>query len=129
MNHKYISIKPPTGTRDLSPCDVSLRNMLVSNVEKYFKLYGGQPIDTPIFEYMDTVKNLYGEEFDKLVYTLDDDTENEPRKLLLRYDLTLPCCRYIVNNGLLNFKKYQIGKVYRKDNPQTNKGRYREFLQ
>lgn len=30
-------------------------------------------------------------------------------------------------NGLTSFRRYQIGKVYRRDNP--SKGRYREFYQ
>lgn len=30
-------------------------------------------------------------------------------------------------NGLTSFKRYQIAKVYRRDNP--SKGRYREFYQ
>ena len=30
-------------------------------------------------------------------------------------------------NGITSFKRYQIAKVYRRDNP--SKGRYREFYQ
>ena len=32
-------------------------------------------------------------------------------------------------NNLKNFRRYQVGKVYRKDEPQISKGRYREFYQ
>lgn len=48
----------------------------------------------------------------------------------LRYDLTVPFARYIVQNQndiLFPFKRYQIQPVWRADKPQ--KGRYREFLQ
>ncbi|RVW82931.1 Histidine--tRNA ligase, cytoplasmic [Vitis vinifera] len=45
----------------------------------------------------------------------------------LRYDLTVPFARYVAMNGLTSFKRYQIAKVYRRDNP--SKGRYREFYQ
>lgn len=45
----------------------------------------------------------------------------------LRYDLTVPFARYVAMNGLSSFKRYQISKVYRRDNP--SKGRYREFYQ
>lgn len=119
-------IKAPKGTRDFNPHDVYMREMLFSKIKKYFELYGCVPIDTPVMECVETVKNLYGEEFNKLVYTLDD---NGGEKLILRYDLTVPGARYVINNGLVNFKRYQIGKVYRRDEPQISKGRYREFYQ
>jgi len=48
----------------------------------------------------------------------------------LRYDLTVPFARYVVqHNGELTmpFKRYQIQPVWRADRPQ--KGRYREFYQ
>lgn len=45
----------------------------------------------------------------------------------LRYDLTVPFARYVAMNGLSSLKRYQIAKVYRRDNP--SKGRYREFYQ
>ena len=45
----------------------------------------------------------------------------------LRYDLTVPFARYVAMNGITSFKRYQIAKVYRRDNP--SKGRYREFYQ
>ncbi|KAK3015904.1 hypothetical protein RJ639_007640 [Escallonia herrerae] len=45
----------------------------------------------------------------------------------LRYDLTVPFARYVAMNGITSMKRYQIGKVHRRDNP--SKGRYREFYQ
>lgn len=45
----------------------------------------------------------------------------------LRYDLTVPFARFVAMNGLTSLKRYQIAKVYRRDNP--SKGRYREFYQ
>jgi histidyl-tRNA synthetase len=120
-----IVCKLPNGMRDFGPHEVYFRENLISRIKKHFELYGGLPIETPVMECMETVKNLYGEEFNKLVYTLNDIGE----ELLLRYDLTVPCARYVVNNALVNFKRYQIGKVYRRDHPQLSKGRYREFLQ
>lgn len=41
--------------------------------------------------------------------------------------MTVPFARYVAMNGLTSFKRYQIAKVYRRDNP--SKGRYREFYQ
>jgi histidyl-tRNA synthetase len=48
----------------------------------------------------------------------------------LRYDLTVPFARYVVqhqNELVFPFKRYQIQPVWRADRPQ--KGRYREFYQ
>nr|GFC06540.1 histidine--tRNA ligase, cytoplasmic [Tanacetum cinerariifolium] len=45
----------------------------------------------------------------------------------LRYDLTVPFARYVVMNRITSFRRYQMGKVYRRDEP--SKGRYREFYQ
>ena len=48
----------------------------------------------------------------------------------LRYDLTVPFARYVVQNQneiAFPFKRYQIQPVWRADRPQ--KGRYREFYQ
>ena len=45
----------------------------------------------------------------------------------LRYDLTVPFARYCAMNGITSIKRYQIAKVYRRDNPSH--GRYREFYQ
>lgn len=127
-NNKSL-IAPPTGTRDFDPDDVYLRKKIITDLKDMFELYGGHPIETPMMERIDTVTNLYGEEFDKLVYTLDQDDHEKKEKLLLRYDLTVPCARYIANSGKVEFKRYQIGSVFRKDDPQIAKGRYREFTQ
>ncbi|MFT7084710.1 MAG: histidyl-tRNA synthetase [Vicingaceae bacterium] len=50
--------------------------------------------------------------------------------MALRYDLTVPFARYVVqhqNEIAFPFKRYQIQPVWRADRPQ--KGRYREFYQ
>ncbi len=48
----------------------------------------------------------------------------------LRYDLTVPFARYVVqyqNDITFPFKRYQIQPVWRADRPQ--KGRFQEFFQ
>jgi len=45
--------------------------------------------------------------------------------LSLRYDLTVPFARYVAVNGITNIKRYHIGKVYRRDQPQMARGRFR----
>ena len=55
---------------------------------------------------------------------------SEVSEKALRYDLTVPFARYVVqhqNELSFPFKRYQIQPVWRADRPQ--KGRYREFYQ
>jgi histidyl-tRNA synthetase len=83
-----------------------------------------------VIETKTSITELYGEEFNKLVYTLSDSNDKlNEHNIFMRYDLTLPFARYITMNNLKHIRRYQIGKVYRKDDPQISKGRYREFYQ
>lgn len=41
----------------------------------------------------------------------------------------VPFARYLAMNKITNMKRYHIAKVYRRDNPATTRGRYREFYQ
>ncbi|XP_018401138.1 PREDICTED: histidine--tRNA ligase, cytoplasmic isoform X2 [Cyphomyrmex costatus] len=43
--------------------------------------------------------------------------------------LTVPFARYLAMSKISSIKRYHIAKVYRRDNPATTKGRYREFYQ
>ncbi len=63
----------------------------------------------------------YGED-SKLIYELADQGGE---LLALRYDLTVPFARYVSNNACGNIKRYHLGKVDRRDQPQMNRGRYR----
>lgn len=47
----------------------------------------------------------------------------------MRYDLTVPFARYVALHGVSQIKRYHMAKVYRRDNPQMNRGRFREFMQ
>jgi histidyl-tRNA synthetase len=72
------------------------------------------------------VQGKYGEEGGKLIYDLADQGGE---LLSLRYDLTVPFARYIAMHGISNIKRFHIARVYRRDNPQMNRGRFREFYQ
>lgn len=119
-------LKTACGTEDFNTDECELREFIFSKLEMVVKYRGAVKIDTPVFELFKTVQNIYGEEFNKLVYKLDED-KTEP--LIMRYDLTLPFIRYCAMNGIKKGKYYRFGKVYRKDDPQIKKGRLREFNQ
>ena len=139
----------PKGTRDFNPDQVAKRNYIFNTIKNVFETYGFQPIETPSFENSDTLMGKYGEEGDRLIFKIlnsgdylskvNDNlyTEKNSAKLTskisekaLRYDLTVPFARYVVQNQndiTFPFKRYQMQPVWRADRPQ--KGRFREFYQ
>ncbi|XP_075483947.1 histidine--tRNA ligase, cytoplasmic-like [Primulina tabacum] len=115
--------KLPKGTRDFAKEQMSVREKAFSVIGEVFKRHGATALDTPAFELRETLMGKYGED-SKLIYDLADQGGE---LCSLRYDLTVPFARFVAMNGLTSFKRYQIAKVYRRDNP--SRGRYREFYQ
>ena len=131
---KNMAQKPniPKGTRDFGPIEMARRNYIFSTIRSVFAQYGFQQIETPAMELMTTLMGKYGEEGDKLLFRIQNSGEkaSEAPEKGLRYDLTVPFARYIVQHReeiCFPFKRYQIQPVWRADRPQ--KGRYREFYQ
>ncbi len=134
-----------SGTQDFYGINIEKRNYLTETITKVLKSYGYNQLDTPAFEYLDTVSMIYGDESDKLIYRILNsgnfldgvEIDGDYRKLSssickkgLRYDLTLPLMRYVLshkNELVFPFRRYQVQPVWRADRPQ--KGRYREFYQ
>lgn len=133
----------PKGTRDFSPAEMMRRQYIFDTIKGVFKLFGFAPLETPSMENLSTLMGKYGEEGDKLLFKilnsgdyasgLTDEDVRHASKICekgLRYDLTVPFARYVVQHQsevVLPFKRYQIQPVWRADRPQ--KGRYREFYQ
>ena len=122
----------PKGTRDFSQQEMARRNYNFSTIREVFALYGFAQIETPAMELMSTLMGKYGEEGDKLLFRIQNSGEKagEAPEKGLRYDLTVPFARYVVQHRdtiQFPFKRYQIQPVWRADRPQ--KGRYREFYQ
>jgi histidyl-tRNA synthetase len=115
------------GTRDYGPGEMFCRDYVERIVKECFMLYGGAQLDTPVFERKDILTDKYGED-SKLIFDLEDQGGEQ---LALRYDHTVPLARYLAMSGAINTqsKLWQIGKVYRRDNPVMSKGRMREFSQ
>lgn len=115
--------KIPKGTRDFGKEQMAIREHAFSIITGVFKRHGAVSLDTPVFELRETLMGKYGED-SKLIYDLADQGGE---LCSLRYDLTVPFARYLAMNNINSLKRYQIAKVYRRDNP--SKGRYREFYQ
>lgn len=150
-----MAMKPstPKGTRDFSPTEMVRRNFIFKTIRRVFERHGYQPIETPAMENLETLTGKYGDEGDQLLFKILNSRQFEAKnkeelkkeydrslekninsnlltERALRYDLTVPFARYVVqhqNEITFPFKRYQIQPVWRADRPQ--KGRYREFYQ
>lgn len=146
-----MSQKPsvPKGTRDFLPGEMAKRNYIFDNIRTVFELHGFVPIETPAMENLSSLLGKYGEEGDRLLFRILNSGDflsklsggtadlTDSGKLAnricekgLRYDLTVPFARFVVQHQAklpFPFRRYQIQPVWRADRPQ--KGRYREFFQ
>ena len=141
------NIQVPKGTRDFTSKVMFRRNYIFKKVKSCFERYGYAPIETPAMENIETLTGKYGQEGDRLIFkvlnsgdflsktTIDNTTTSKSLSKdisdkALRYDLTVPFARFVVNNKneiTFPFKRYQMQNVWRADRPQ--KGRFREFYQ
>jgi histidyl-tRNA synthetase len=90
-----------------------------------FKRHGGIPLDTPVFELKAILAEKYGEDA-RLMYDLADQGGEI---CSLRFDLTVPFARWLAMSSVSQIKRYQITRVYRRDQPAIARGRLREFYQ
>jgi len=130
--NKEKKLKPltelPLGFVDRQEKELLTRDFIISNIKEVMIKYGFQYLETPSFEYSESIgKYLPDKERpDQGVFSFKD----ENNWLSLRYDLTAPLARYVAKNYLeipRPFKRYQLGTVWRNEKPGP--GRYREFLQ
>jgi len=125
--------RPARGMRDYLPEDIRRREYVASVVERVYRRYGFEPLETPALENIETLTGKYGEEGNKLIFKVLRRGEHEgsgETDLALRYDLTVPLARVVAEyRGVLPrfFKRYQIQPVWRADRPA--RGRFREFYQ
>ncbi|KAL4920454.1 hypothetical protein BDW62DRAFT_6067 [Aspergillus aurantiobrunneus] len=125
-NKLSFQLKTPKGTRDWIGVDMTLRESIFSAITEVFKRHGGTQLDTPVFELKEILAGKYGED-SRLIYDLADQGGEDSA---LRYDLTVPLARWLaMNSSVQHIKRYQIAKVYRRDQPAVAKGRMREFYQ
>jgi len=129
---KEKNLKPskelPLGFVDRQEKELLIRDFVISNIKGVMIKFGFQYLETPSFEYTDSIGKFLPdkERPDAGVFSFKD----EKKWLSLRYDLTAPLARYVAKNYLeipKPFKRYQLGTVWRNEKPGP--GRFREFLQ
>jgi histidyl-tRNA synthetase len=118
----------PLGFVDRQEKELLVRDFIISNIKEVMIKYGFQYLETPSFEYSESIGKFLPDKDrpDEGVFSFQD----ESKWLSLRYDLTAPLARYVAKNYLeipKPFKRYQLGTVWRNEKPGP--GRFREFLQ
>ena len=118
----------PLGFVDRQEKELLIRDFVISNIKEVMIKYGFQYLETPSFEYTDSIGKFLPDKDrpDQGVFSFKD----EKNWLSLRYDLTAPLARYVAKNYLeipKPFKRFQLGSVWRNEKPGP--GRFREFLQ
>ena len=118
----------PLGFVDRQEKELLVRDFIISNIKEIMVKYGFQYLETPSFEFSDSIGKFLPDKDrpDEGIFSFKD----ENKWLSLRYDLTAPLARYVAKNYLeipKPFKRYQLGTVWRNEKPGP--GRFREFLQ
>ena len=126
-----IEIDTVKGFQDVLPPKSLKREEVKKVIEKYFKLYGFLPVETPIVEYDELMKSesLSQEQEDEAISDRFRLKDKGGRNLGLRYEFTFQLARILKQNSTLKlpFKRYQIGPVFR-DEPVSST-RFRQFTQ
>ena len=132
--------KPTTGMKDILPREMEIRNYVMNMIRETYKTFGFSSIETPCVEHIENLCSKQGGENEKLIFKIlkrgeklkldQAQSESDLVDSGLRYDLTVPLCRYYSNNANelpSPFKALQMGNVWRADRPQ--RGRFRQFMQ
>lgn len=126
--------------KDILPQEMAIRDYVIGLIKETYRTFGFSSMETPCVEHIENLNSKSGGENEKLIFKimkrgekLKLETAKSEADLTdsgLRYDLTVPLCRYYSNNANelpAPFKALQMGNVWRADRPQ--RGRYRQFMQ
>ena len=132
--------KPVTGMKDILPQEMAIRDYCIRLIKETYRNFGFSSMETPCVEHMENLNSKQGGENEKLIFKIlkrgeklkldQAQTEADLVDGGLRYDLTVPLCRYYSNNANdlpAPFKALQMGNVWRADRPQ--RGRFRQLMQ
>ncbi|SDG41176.1 histidine--tRNA ligase [Pelagibacterium luteolum] len=128
-NSALIDPRLPRGFVDFEPADLAAVEEMVAKIRHVYERYGFDPIQTPFFEYTETLGKFLPDTDrpNAGVFSVQDDDE---QWMSLRYDLTAPLARYFAQNYQdlpKPFRSYRQGWVFRNEKPGP--GRFRQFMQ
>ena len=128
-----ITPRTPPGTMELLPRRQVAFQRVLDTIRHGFERFGFMPVETPVFETVETLLTKSGGETEKQVYFVQSSgaiQQGHKPELALRFDLTVPLARYVAEHErelAFPFRRYQIQRVYRGERAQ--RGRFREFYQ
>lgn len=128
-NSALIEPRLPRGFVDSEPADLAAIEQMVAKIRHVYERYGFDPIQTPFFEYTETLGKFLPDTDrpNAGVFSVQDDDD---QWMSLRYDLTAPLARYFAQNYQdlpKPFRSYRQGWVFRNEKPGP--GRFRQFMQ
>ncbi len=126
---KRPAARTPVGFVDVFDADVLERQRMIETILDVYRMYGFQPLETPVIEYVDALGKFLPDKDqpDAGVFALNDDDQ---QWIAMRYDLTAPLARVVAEHGMTlpsPYRRYQVGPVFRREKPGP--GRFRQFYQ
>ncbi|PWC52869.1 histidine--tRNA ligase [Azospirillum sp. TSO22-1] len=128
-----ITPRTPPGVMELLPRQQVAFQRMLDTIRRGYERFGFVPVETPVFETVDTLLTKSGGETEKQVYFVQSTgaiAQGHKPDMALRFDLTVPLARYVAEHErdlAFPFRRYQIQRVYRGERAQ--RGRFREFYQ
>ena len=126
--------------KDILPREMEIRDYVIGLIKDTYKQFGFTSMEAPCVEHIENLTSKQGGDNEKLIFRIlkrgdklkinEAKEENDLVDSGLRYDLTVPLCRFYSNNANdlpQPFKALHIGNVFRADRPQ--RGRFRQFMQ
>ena len=114
--------KPVNGMKDIMPDEMRIRDYVQGVIRDTYRAFGFTQIETPCMEDIANLSNKQGGENEKLIFKVlkrgeklkleSAQSEADLVDFGMRYDLTVPLCRYYANhaNDLPSpFKALQMG--------------------
>ena len=123
-----MEIRNLKGVYDYGPQAMQMRNRITDILRRNFERFGYAPLETAMLNHRELLTYKYGNDAE-IVHEIYNLTDQGERDLGLRFDLTVPFCKYIALNRNLKmpFRRYEMGRVFR--NGPVKPGRNREFWQ
>ena len=126
-----MEVSKVKGFQDVLPPESLKKARVKEVIEKWFRLYGFVPWETPVVEYDELMRpdNLPSEGVDEAVSDRFKLQDRGGRNLGLRYEFTFQLSRILKENPNMKMpiKRYQIGEVFR-DEPISAR-RFRQLTQ
>src|SRR5712692_8556556 len=124
-----LKARLPRGLGDRGPAEIAATRRMVEAIRIVYERYGFDPMETPAIEYTDALGKFLPDQDrpNEGVFSFQDDDE---QWLSLRYDLTAPLARYVVENFDVvsrSYRSYRVGWVFCNEKPGP--GRFRQFMQ